>query len=351
VSPARVISYTIYITSYRHVTLQPSPSSKTSYAVLGDNASPSELTAIEKHAARRQDVEKDRAFALSSLAKCPPFHWTRPSTSPNAMVVESRSCNILYYKHNFLQTRHDQTVTVLQDVLGDTRRQDTETDGNIPLSSPANIPPFHVRRPTTHRQMLCWVNPACTISYTMYITCYRGVAIRPSLSSKKSYVVLGDNTHPSKVAAIKKHAARRQDVEEDRDFPLCLHRRTVLLVTRRCHRPRQLLWWVSPARVISYTIYITSYRHVTLQPSPSSKTSYVVLGDNAGPSKLAAIRKHAARPRDVEGDGHIYSYCTLLPECVGGPWTSKQIRQPEYHGHRTMAEGHSPAHYIHNFLL
>ena len=29
---------------------------------------------------------------------------------------------------------------------------------------------------------------------------------------------------------------------------------------------------------------------VTLQPS--SKTSYVVLGDNAGPSKLAAIKKH-----------------------------------------------------------
>ena len=31
-------------------------------------------------------------------------------------------------------------------------------------------------------------------------------------------------------------------------------------------------------------------RRVTLQPS--SKTSYVVLGDNAGPSKLAAIKKH-----------------------------------------------------------
>ena len=32
---------------------------------------------------------------------------------------------------------------------------------------------------------------------------------------------------------------------------------------------------------------------VTLQPS--SKTSYVVLGDNAGPSKLAAIKKHALK--------------------------------------------------------
>lgn len=32
------------------------------------------------------------------------------------------------------------------------------------------------------------------------------------------------------------------------------------------------------------------YRRVVLQPS--SKTDYVVLGDNAGPSKLAAIAKH-----------------------------------------------------------
>lgn len=36
-----------------------------------------------------------------------------------------------------------------------------------------------------------------------------------------------------------------------------------------------------------------SHSRVTLQPS--SKTSFVVLGENAGPSKLAAITKHGLR--------------------------------------------------------
>lgn len=35
------------------------------------------------------------------------------------------------------------------------------------------------------------------------------------------------------------------------------------------------------------------FRRVVGQPS--SKTDYVVLGDNAGPSKLAAIKKHGIR--------------------------------------------------------
>ena len=36
-----------------------------------------------------------------------------------------------------------------------------------------------------------------------------------------------------------------------------------------------------------------SYSRVTLQPS--SKTSFVILGENAGPSKVAAIKKHGLR--------------------------------------------------------
>ena len=32
--------------------------------------------------------------------------------------------------------------------------------------------------------------------------------------------------------------------------------------------------------------------HSRVVGQPSSKTSYVVLGDNAGPSKIAAIKKH-----------------------------------------------------------
>jgi replication factor C subunit 1 len=40
----------------------------------------------------------------------------------------------------------------------------------------------------------------------------------------------------------------------------------------------------------SYGPFDPSTRRVVGQPS--SKTNYVVLGDNAGPSKLAAIKKH-----------------------------------------------------------
>lgn len=36
-------------------------------------------------------------------------------------------------------------------------------------------------------------------------------------------------------------------------------------------------------------------RHSRVTIQPSSKTSYVVLGDNAGPSKLAAIEKHGLK--------------------------------------------------------
>ncbi len=41
------------------------------------------------------------------------------------------------------------------------------------------------------------------------------------------------------------------------------------------------------------SLLLIHYRRVVLQPS--SKTNFVVLGDNAGPAKLAAIKKHGLK--------------------------------------------------------
>jgi hypothetical protein len=51
----------------------------------------------------------------------------------------------------------------------------------------------------------------------------------------------------------------------------------------------------SPARAISYPMYIISYRRLTMQPSPCCKTCYAVPGDNPGPSNLTLIH----RPRQT----------------------------------------------------
>ena len=50
---------------------------------------------------------------------------------------------------------------------------------------------------------------------------------------------------------------------------------------------------VAPPSVIQSLHHNHSHSRVTLQPS--SKTSYDVLGDNAGPSKPAAIKKHGLK--------------------------------------------------------
>ena len=140
-TPALAISYTMYITSYRRVKIQPSPSSKTSYASFGDIADPSKLAPIKKDGLRTldknvllpliwtcmgpggpgctqlDDKNFQEYFPLSPPVNLLPFDPTRPSTSPNDMVSESRWCNILCYIHNLLQTGHDLTVTVLEDIL------------------------------------------------------------------------------------------------------------------------------------------------------------------------------------------------------------------------------------------
>lgn len=41
---------------------------------------------------------------------------------------------------------------------------------------------------------------------------------------------------------------------------------------------------------VIHSVILTLPRRVVLQPS--SKTNYVILGDNAGPAKIAAIKKH-----------------------------------------------------------
>jgi len=47
------------------------------------------------------------------------------------------------------------------------------------------------------------------------------------------------------------------------------------------------------------SLLLIHYRRVVLQPS--SKTNFVVLGDNAGPAKLAAIKKHGLKTLTEEG--------------------------------------------------
>lgn len=58
------------------------------------------------------------------------------------------------------------------------------------------------------------------------------------------------------------------------------------------------------------TILTSGIRRVTGQPS--SKTSFVVLGADAGPSKLAAIKKNNLRTLDE--DGFLNLIATRVPD-------------------------------------
>ena len=65
--------------------------------------------------------------------------------------------------------------------------------------------------------------------------------------------------------------------------------------------------------------WLLSHSRVTLQPS--SKTSFVVLGENAGPSKLAAIKKHGLRT--LSEDEFLELIGTRVgPSGVGGAGSS-----------------------------
>ncbi len=58
--------------------------------------------------------------------------------------------------------------------------------------------------------------------------------------------------------------------------------------------------------------------------APSSKTSYVVLGDDAGPSKLAKIREHGIKTINEEG---LFELIRRLPAGGGGGKGAEKIRQ------------------------
>lgn len=59
---------------------------------------------------------------------------------------------------------------------------------------------------------------------------------------------------------------------------------------------------------------------------PSSKTDYVVLGADAGPSKLAAIKKHGLTTLDE--DGFLNLIATRVPDTTD-PKTKKKREKEE----------------------
>ena len=59
---------------------------------------------------------------------------------------------------------------------------------------------------------------------------------------------------------------------------------------------------------------------------PSSKTDYVVLGSDAGPSKLAAIKKHHLQTLDE--DGFLHLIATRIPD-TSDPKTKKKIEKEQ----------------------
>lgn len=65
------------------------------------------------------------------------------------------------------------------------------------------------------------------------------------------------------------------------------------------------------------------FSRVTIQPS--SRTSYVILGEDAGPSKLAAIKKHHLRTLDE--DGFLNLIATRVPD--GGDEKAKKKLEKE----------------------
>jgi BRCT domain type II-containing protein len=64
-----------------------------------------------------------------------------------------------------------------------------------------------------------------------------------------------------------------------------------------------------------------------MQPSPCSNTSYTVLGDNAGPSKLAVMKKH--RLRTLDKDMFLALITTRVGPCSPG---CRQLK--DKHGRR-----------------
>lgn len=57
---------------------------------------------------------------------------------------------------------------------------------------------------------------------------------------------------------------------------------------------------------------------------PSSKTSYVVLGDDAGPSKLTKIREHKIKTINEEG---LFELIRRLPAGGGSGKGAEKVRQ------------------------
>lgn len=77
--------------------------------------------------------------------------------------------------------------------------------------------------------------------------------------------------------------------------------------------------------LVSFCSLTRHYRRVTGQPS--SKTSYVVLGDNAGPSKIAAIKKHNLI--SISEDQFLDLIATRHGPSVGGKMDDKLLKKLE----------------------
>lgn len=69
------------------------------------------------------------------------------------------------------------------------------------------------------------------------------------------------------------------------------------------------------------TVVLHSFRRVTT--APSSKTSYVVLGTEAGPKKLEMIQKHSLKTLDEDG------FLELIGKRPSGANDPKFIEQQE----------------------
>lgn len=83
-----------------------------------------------------------------------------------------------------------------------------------------------------------------------------------------------------------------------------------------------------PAPVgVDVVLMYSGIRRVTGQPS--SKTSFVVLGDNAGPSKIAAIKKNNLTTLDEDGFLNLIATRRGPSLSGGGDETMKKKREKE----------------------